>query len=90
MVKEQKNPRAFKLYDTEYLYSAMTTAAEIKKGIEEVASNLENGVFDMKPVSIPADMLWLLTQAYTDAYEKLLSESLIRAGHVSKIQPTLN
>lgn len=90
MVKEQRNPRAFKVWDTEYLYTTMVTASELKQSIESIASTLENGVYDMQPISVPAEMLWLLTQAYTDAYEKLLKEALITSGNISKIQPTLN
>lgn len=90
MVKKKENPRALKFWDTEHLYSTMITASEINHGIEALANKEQKDLFDLQPILVPADVLWVLTDAFIDAYERLMQESLIKSGNICKIQPTLN
>lgn len=88
--KKSRNPRSVKLWDTEYLYAAMQNAVDIKHNIEELSNKTNTPLTEIGLIQIPAEDLWFLLDAYTDAYKRLMKEALITSGNISKIQPTLN
>lgn len=88
--KKSRNPRSVKLWDTEYLYRAMQDAMVIKYNIEELSTRTNTPLTELGLLQIPAEDLWFLLDAYTDAYKRLMKEALITSGNISKIQPTLN
>jgi hypothetical protein len=88
--KKSRNPRSVKLWDTEYLYTAMQNAVDIKHNIEELSTRTDTPLTEIGLIQIPAEDLWFLLDAYTDAYKRLMKEALITSGNISKIQPTLN
>ncbi len=88
--RNSPNPRAAKLRETGYFYHALNHAADIKYGIEKLSTQTETAINDLKPITVPAGMLWFLLDTYMDAYELLLKENLIKSGNISKIQSTIH
>lgn len=86
--KRRINKRAFKFWDTEYLYEAMYEAVNIRANIDKVAET--KPMEDSSMVAIPAGLLYHLADAYILSYDKLLKEELIKTANISKIQPTIN
>jgi len=86
--KTRRNRRAFKLWDSAYLYEAMQEAVNIRSNIDKAAE------VEMPPegaiAAIPISLLYHLADAYIDAYDRLLKEELIKTANISKIQPTIN
>jgi hypothetical protein len=68
----------------------MQNAVDIKHNIEELSTRTDTPLTELGLIQIPAEDLWFLLDAYTDAYKRLMKEALITSGNISKIQPTLN
>ncbi len=81
--RKTRTPRTFKIWETAYHYEAMQAAIEVKAILDNQEA-LDN------VTAIDSEMLWHLTDAYIQAYERLMKEGLIISGNIHKIQPTLN
>ena len=88
--KKRASARAADLRNTNYLYTAMQQAAQIKHDLEKISESEDKPLSDIKPTLIQSDMLWFLADTYLDAYKMLMKENLIKSGNIHKIQPTLN
>jgi len=88
--KTSPNPRAAKLRETGYFYTAMQQAAQLKYELERLSREQQIQLSDMKPTLIPTDMLWFLADSYLDSYNLLLKENLIKSGNISKISQTIH
>jgi hypothetical protein len=88
--KKSRNPRAAKLWETSYYFTAMQYAMQVKHDIEKVAVAEQKQLKELGNTAVSTDMLWYLADTYLDAYKLLMKESLIKSGNIHKIQPTIH
>lgn len=80
--KKSRNPRAFRTWEQENLTLAMINCSEVKSRLEEISANENVSLDDMKPTVLPSKLLYLIVNCYTEAYKRLMNESLIKTGNV--------
>lgn len=88
--KKSKRRRTYTFWDTAYVYHAMQEALQIRANLEELSRVTELGMDNLPIVSIPGSVLYQIVNSNIHSYEKLLQESLIKIGNISKIQSTLH
>lgn len=79
--KPRKSIRAFKIWDSQILNTAMVHSAEILEQIEANADTLGIDPMELPPTQIPTPVLYLLADSYLHAYKALLKESLLNTGN---------
>lgn len=84
------NTRAFKIWDTEYLYESMQDAVNIKHTLDKLSEENNADFSNLGMATIPINVLHGLANSYIESYNKLLKEALIKSANISKIQPTIN
>lgn len=89
LYKKRRNPRAFKLWDSEVLTTLMVHASEVKAKLEEASVEKNVPVEELGSITINSELLYLLTEGYQDLYTKLLAENLIKTGNI-KSNPNIH
>lgn len=88
--KKSKRKRMYSFWDTVWVYNAMQESMIIQANIEELMDITSLELEELPLVSIPGGTLYKIVTSNIEAFEKLLKESLIKTGNISKIQPTLH
>jgi hypothetical protein len=79
--KKRKSIRAFKIWDSQILNTAMVHAAEILEQLERDADIQQIDPMELAPTLIPTPVLYLLADSYLHSYKALLKESLLNTGN---------
>jgi hypothetical protein len=88
--KKSKRRRAYKFWDTAYVYEAMQEAIQIRANLEEISRLTNTDIYSLPAVSIPGSVLYQIVDSNINSFEKLLKESLIKTANISEIQQTLH
>ena len=80
-LKIPKNPRKYNIWDSSQLSSTMEKCSQILANFEEVRKLRDVYPSDMDNVSVPAELLYEITESYVTMYDKLLKEQLLITGN---------
>lgn len=80
---KRKNPRAFRIWESDILNQTMVLAMEIQARIEETSKKDGLPLEEMNPSMMSSHSLYVLTDSYLALYNALMREGLIRTANLT-------
>lgn len=80
---KRKNPRAFRVWESDILNQTMVLAMELQARLEDISVKEEVTLEEMKPSMMSSSSLYVLADSYLALYNASLREGLIRTANLT-------
>lgn len=72
-----KNPRKCNIWDSAFYNELLNNTVQITHNIDKVSKETNIPISSMKPLLLPAHLVYEICEGYTQMYNKLLKEQLL-------------
>lgn len=76
-ILNKNRKRAFRIWDSSFLYDIMVKSAQIKQNIETISIKTNKELPELGSTDVPVELLYELCVGYQQMYDKLLKEHLL-------------
>ncbi len=81
ILRVPKNPRKFKIWDSDHLNKVAQKAAQIVYNIEQLSEEEGTYIHELPSTQLPTHLVYEVCEAYVAMYQKLLKEQLLITGN---------
>lgn len=83
-ILNKNRKRAFRIWDSAFLYEIMVNTAQIKQNIERIAELKNQELSELGAQEVPLELLYEICVGYQQVYDKLLKEHLIVTANLKQ------